>query len=290
MVNVHVTGGANYVECHVLNPLKEAGHNPMVYGDISRGFGVLASPHRVPPVDGNLSNRALLRNVLTVHHLDEILHYLGHAYINECCGQPDCYCCTNTATALALLEEAVAYRPDEPLAVILDHFSAAGTDHRNDCGIWHSPKTKLLTLAINSAMGGAPISNHGAEFETADGMATSEFVHVGDLSSARIAALDYPIAGGCNKDLDLGTGKGDPVQEIGNCAGRISRCKVTKGLGPRRLGDPPALVLDARKAKPLLNWLPHSPNLEQIGGDASSCGRQQQHIYGLARLTSVAAR
>ena len=70
MANVLVTGRAGCVGRHVLNPLKNADHNPVVGDALNRGFGDLASPHGVPHVDGTLSNRGLLGNVLAEHEID----------------------------------------------------------------------------------------------------------------------------------------------------------------------------------------------------------------------------
>ena len=70
MANVLVTGRAGSVGSHVLNPLKKADHNPVVGDVLNRGLGDLASPHGVPHVDGTLSNRALLGNVLAEHDIN----------------------------------------------------------------------------------------------------------------------------------------------------------------------------------------------------------------------------
>jgi hypothetical protein len=70
MANVLVTGGACYVGSHVLNPLKKAGHNPVVGDVLNLCLGDLASPHGVPHVDGTLSNRALRGNMLAENNID----------------------------------------------------------------------------------------------------------------------------------------------------------------------------------------------------------------------------
>ena len=70
MANVLVTGRAGSVVSHMLNPLKNADHNLVVCAALNRDFGDLASPHGVPHVDGTLSNRALLGNVLAEHDIN----------------------------------------------------------------------------------------------------------------------------------------------------------------------------------------------------------------------------
>lgn len=342
MANVLVTGGAGYVGCHVLGPLKEAGHNPVVFDNLSRGFRDLVSPHGVPLMVGALANRPLLRRVLAEHDIDAILHFAALAYVGESTEQPDRYYRVNTADALGLLEEAVAYRPDAPPAfvfsstcavfgapsdlpireltprhpinpygrsklalewmledlarqhrfpaVILRYFNAAGADPQNGCGECHSPETHLIPLAIQAAMDGGSLSIYGDDFDTPDGTAIRDFIHVRDLASAHIAALDYLMAGGANTDFNLGTGRGHSVREVVASVECMSRSTVPVQIKPRRLGDPPALVCDPTKARQVLNWTPRYSNLEQIVADALAWEHQRQHITGLTRLTLEATR
>ncbi|MEX0588796.1 MAG: UDP-glucose 4-epimerase GalE [Cyanobium sp.] len=338
MANVLVTGGAGYVGCHVLGPLKEAGHNPVVFDDLSRGFADLVKPHKVPLVVGALADRPLLRQVLADHAIDAIMHFAALAYVGESTEQPDHYYRVNTVDALGLLEEAVAYRPGSPPAVvfsstcavfgvppalpiqelsprvpinpygrsklalewmledlsrqhrfpavILRYFNAAGADPQNGCGECHSPETHLLPLAIQAGLDGTTLQVNGDDFETVDGTAIRDFIHVRDLANAHIAALDYLIAGGASTDINLGTGRGHSVREVVACVERVGHCRVAMEFGPRRLGDPPALVCDASKARHLLNWIPQHSGLEQIVGDAFAWEHQRQRIAGLARLQS----
>jgi len=342
MANVLVTGGAGYVGCHVLGPLKEAGHNPVVFDNLSRGFRELVSPHGVPLVVGDLADRRLLRRVLAEHDIDAIFHFAGLAYVGESTEQPDLYYRVNTSDALGLLEEAVAYRPDAPPAVvfsstcavfgapselpiqeltprhpinpygrsklalewiledlarqyrfpavILRYFNAAGADPQNGCGECHSPETHLLPLAIQAAIDGPPLSIYGDDFDTPDGTAIRDFIHVRDLASAHIAALDYLMAGGANTDFNLGTGRGHSVRELVANVECMSHRLVPIQIGARRLGDPAALVCDSSKARLVLNWTPRYSNLEQIVADALTWERQRQHIAGSANMTLEAAR
>jgi len=339
MANVLVTGGAGYVGCHVLGPLKQAGHHPVVFGDLSRGFSELVAPHGVPLVVGALADRALLRRVLDQNQIDAILHFAALAYVGESSEQSDHYYQVNTVDALGLLQEAVAYRPEKPPAVVfssscavfgvppvlpirelsprvpinpygrsklalewmledlarqhrftsvtLRYFNAAGADHQNGCGECHAPETHLIPLAIQAAIDGVPLSIHGDDFETPDGTAIRDFIHVRDLASAHIAALDYLIAGGFSTDFNLGTGRGHSVLEVVHCVERLSQRPVPIRKGPRRLGDPPALICDASKARQILNWIPHYSGLDRIVADAMAWERQRQAIKGLGRRAVV---
>lgn len=320
MANVLVTGGAGYVGCHVIGPLKRAGHNPVVFDNLSRGFAELIHPQRVPIVVGNLSDRALLRRLLNEYQIDAILHFAALAYVGESSTVPDQYYRTNTVEAFGLLEEAVAYRPDAPPAivqsstcavfgvtdslpirettdrrpinpygrsklalewmlqdmarqhhfgaVILRYFNAAGADPQSGCGECHHPETHLIPLAIQAAHCGAPFWIHGNDYDTPDGTAIRDFIHVLDLAAAHIAALDYLIAGGSSTDINLGSGVGHSVLEVVQCVERLGHRPVPVHIGSRRLGDPPALVCDSAKARELLGWIPRYSDLDRIVADA----------------------
>lgn len=342
MANVLVTGGAGYVGCHVLGPLKEAGHHPVVFDDLSRGYAELVAPHGVPLVVGALTDRPLLRSVLADHAIDAILHFAALAYVGESTEQPDSYYRVNTADAFGLLEEAVAYRPEAPPAfvfsstcavfgipprlpiqessprtpinpygrsklamewmledlsrqhrfpsLILRYFNAAGSDYQNGIGECHTPETHLIPLAIKSALEGTPLCIYGDNFDTPDGTAIRDFIHVRDLASAHVSALDYLIAGGSNTDLNLGTGIGHSVRDVLSCVERVCNNSIPVQIGARREGDPPALVADPAKAGKLLNWQPNYSDLQRIVEDALNWEQLRQQIPRLASPSAVGVR
>lgn len=339
MANVLVTGGAGYVGCHVLGPLREAGHNPVVYDDLSRGFADLIKPQGVPLVVGSLADRSLLRSVLDDHRIDAILHFAALAYVGESTEKPDRYYRINTADALGLIEEAVAYRPDSPPAmvlsstcavfgipaklpiqessprtpinpygrsklalewmledlsrqhrfptVILRYFNAAGADYQNGTGECHSPETHLIPLAIQAVLKGTHLCIYGDDFDTPDGTAIRDYIHVKDLASAHVSALEYLIAGGASTDLNLGTGTGYSVREVLDCVEHVCQRTVPVEITPRRLGDPPALVANAAKAGQLLNWQPKFSELDRIVRDALSWEQYRQQIQDFGNGSAV---
>ncbi len=152
--------------------------------------------------------------------------------------------------------------------ISLRYFNAAGADKNNEIGENHSPETHLIPLAINSALGGDELKVFGNDFPTKDGTAIRDYIHVEDLASAHIKALEYMIDSGNSAFINLGTGKGYSVKEI---------LMALKDLGlnpraiesPRRIGDPAVLVANADKAKEVLNWEPHY-NLKEILASAKA--------------------
>ena len=73
------------------------------------------------------------------------------------------------------------------------------------------------------------------------------------------------------------------MRDVVTCVERVGHCRIALEIGDRRLGDPPALVCDASKARHLLNWRPQYSGLEQIVGDALCWEQQRQRMAGLAR-------
>ena len=85
-----------------------------------------------------------------------------------------------------------------------------------------------------------------------------------DLGDAHVRALNYLLEGGENLAFNLGTGQGQSVREVIESVERVSGRKVPFKEGPRRLGDPPSLVADARLAEKVLGWRPQIPELDRI--------------------------
>lgn len=320
MANVLVTGGAGYVGCHVLGPLLAAGHQPVVVDNLSRGFPQLVTQQGVPLVVADLADRGLLRALLHDYRIDAILHFAALAYVGESTARPDIYYRTNTVEAFGLFEEAVAYRPANPPAVvfsstcavfgvadvlpilettpqlpinpygrsklalewmlkdlaiqhhfgavILRYFNAAGADPLTGCGECHQPETHLIPLAIAAVSSGEPLWIYGDDFDTPDGTAIRDFIHVCDLATAHVSALNYLLAGGPSTDFNLGAGVGHSVRDVVRCVERRVHRPVPVRVGRRREGDPPALVCDASKAREQLGWSPQHSSLDRIVADA----------------------
>ena len=139
--------------------------------------------------------------------------------------------------------------------ISLRYFNAAGADKDNEIGENHNPETHLIPLAINSALGGKELKVFGNDFPTKDGTAIRDYIHVEDLASAHLKALEYIIDSGKSDFINLGSGKGHSIKEV---------LLGLKDLGlnpytvdsPRREGDPAVLVANATKAKQILNWEP----------------------------------
>ncbi len=148
-------------------------------------------------------------------------------------------------------------------SVSLRYFNAAGaTAIRHEA---HDPETHLIPLAFKAALDpNRPLTVFGSDYPTTDGTATRDYVHVDDLASAHLLALDYLQSGGGTTQLNLGTGKGHTVLQVIAAIERALGQPVALEPGGRRPGDPPSLVASPERARQVLGWLATRSSLDQI--------------------------
>ena len=154
-------------------------------------------------------------------------------------------------------------------SVSLRYFNAAGADPEGELGERHEPETHLIPLVLQAASGRrASISVFGRDYDTPDGTCVRDYVHVHDLCSAHLLALQHLAAGRGSACFNLGNGEGFSVQQVIDTARRVTGRAIEVRDEPRRAGDPARLVADARLAREVLGWQPVRPALQDIVGDA----------------------
>jgi len=164
-------------------------------------------------------------------------------------------------------------------SVSLRYFNAAGADSEGELGECHEPETHLVPLVREAALGRRPaIEIFGTDYPTPDGTAVRDYIHVDDLAAAHLQALERLRAGGESVALNLGTGKGHSVREVIAAAEAVGGRKVPAREGPRRPGDPPALVADPSLAAEVLGWRAQRSDLETIIGTALAWHIRQSNI------------
>jgi UDP-arabinose 4-epimerase len=161
-------------------------------------------------------------------------------------------------------------------SVLLRYFNAAGADRSAEIGEWHVDETHLIPLAIMAATGDGPqLRIFGSDYPTPDGTAIRDFIHVDDLASAHVAAVNHLIRGGQAETFNLGTGTGSSVAAVVAAVGRVAGRPVPVEHAPRRPGDPPNLVADpARAIEALQGWRTERSDLPSIVEDAWRWHRQ----------------
>jgi UDP-arabinose 4-epimerase len=169
-------------------------------------------------------------------------------------------------------------------SVGLRYFNAAGADPDGEIGEDHTPETHLIPLVLEAAMGGAPIRVFGTDYNTPDGTAIRDYIHVADLADAHVRALHYLLKGGESTFCNLGTGTGRSVQEVIDAVERVSGKHVPVQRHGRRAGDPAELVADNQRALEVLGWKPRFTDLNEIVATAWKWqfSLKEQHVTATA--------
>ena len=151
--------------------------------------------------------------------------------------------------------------------VALRYFNACGATPER--GEDHDPETHLIPLVLWTAQGKRPhISVFGSDYDTPDGTCIRDYIHITDLASAHLAALDYLANDGASAAINLGNGLGYSVLEVIETAREITGKPIEVKMEPRRAGDPSRLIADAKKAREVLGWQTRYPALKEIIGTA----------------------
>jgi len=142
-------------------------------------------------------------------------------------------------------------------SVRLRYFNAAGADESGEIGELHDPEPHLIPCTLQAAAGlRHHLDIYGNDYPTPDGTCIRDYIHVTDLATAHVRALEYLASGGPSTALNLGTGEGHSVLELVLVAEKVTGRPIPKQICPRRPGDPPVLVADARRAYETLKWKP----------------------------------
>lgn len=151
----------------------------------------------------------------------------------------------------------------------LRYFNAAGADPDGEIGEEHAPETHAIPLAVMAALGTAPpFQVMGRDFDTPDGTAIRDYIHVSDLADAHVLAAEKLLSGGPSIALNLGVGKGVSLLDLLASIERVTGKPVPHIDAPRRPGDPPCLYADPSRAKAHLGWSPQFEDLDAIVGSA----------------------
>ena len=153
-------------------------------------------------------------------------------------------------------------------SVCLRYFNACGAEPDAGLGEEHIPETHLIPLVLRAAAGERPVTVFGNDYPTKDGSNIRDYIHVMDLGEAHLAALQYLLDGGESDQFNVGTGDGYSVLEVIREVEVATGRSVPHTVGPRRTGDPVALVADSTKLRKRLGWKPTRSELADVVRDA----------------------
>ncbi|MGO1658814.1 MAG: UDP-glucose 4-epimerase GalE [Marinobacter sp.] len=315
-MKVLVTGGAGYIGSHVVRQLAEAGHDIVVFDNLSTGYRWAVTAGEL--VIGDLANENEIDEVFARYDFEAVLHFAANIVVPESVSNPLKYYGNNTRNTLNLLKAVEKYKvpymvfsstaavygtpqetvltEDLPLApinpygaskmmsermimdlaaasdlnyVVLRYFNVAGANPDGLLGQATPEATHLIKVACECVTGQREgMSVFGTDYETRDGTCVRDYIHVEDLASAHVMALDYMARGGESKVMNCGYGRGFTVQEVIDVVHKQSGSDFPVEKAGRRAGDPGALMADNTLIKKTLGWQPVYDNLDTIVGTA----------------------
>jgi UDP-glucose 4-epimerase len=163
-------------------------------------------------------------------------------------------------------------------SVCLRYFNASGADPAGDLGEEHDPETHLIPLLFRAVQTRKPVTLFGDDYPTPDGTCIRDYIHVNDLAQAHILAVEHLLNGGASEQFNVGTGTGHSVLEVVRAVEAVTGEKVPYEIGPRREGDPPALVAASDKLRGRLGWSPQYAELQTIVEHAWNFARKQAAV------------
>ena len=146
----------------------------------------------------------------------------------------------------------------------LRYFNAAGAWPDGSIGEDHADEIHLIPLAIRAATGGPALKVFGEDYPTPDGTCLRDYIHVCDLASAHIRALEALERGAASGAFNVGTGTPHSVRSVIDTVSRVVGRPVAWQSAPRRPGDPAVLYASSDRAQRELGWRPQYTDLEVI--------------------------
>ncbi len=166
--------------------------------------------------------------------------------------------------------------------VSLRYFNAAGADLDNDLGEDREVETHLIPLVLRATGKTAQVKIFGSDYPTKDGTCVRDYIHVKDLASAHVLALESLKQTVKSSIFNLGSENGFTVREVVEAAQKVTGKKVNAVDAPRRPGDPPSLIASSAKIKKELGWTQKHSSIEKIIGDTWAWMGKHPHGYSKA--------
>jgi len=162
-------------------------------------------------------------------------------------------------------------------ATSLRYFNVAGASGR--FGEDHHPETHLIPIVLQAAAGTrGPVKIFGTDYPTRDGTAVRDYIHIEDLGTAHLLALEAAKPGE-HRVYNLGNGSGFSVLQVVEAARIVTGEDIRAEEAPRRAGDPPELVASSDAIRADLGWEPEKPGLEAMISDAWAWMREHPRGY-----------
>jgi UDP-glucose 4-epimerase len=173
-----------------------------------------------------------------------------------------------------MLRDVAATHPINYCA--LRYFNVAGADPGGRTGQSTAGATHLIKVGVEAAIGKRDhVGVFGTDYDTLDGTGVRDYIHVSDLADAHVAALDKLVADPMTSHvMNAGYKRGFSVNEVLDAVDRVTNMTIERRYGPRRAGDPDALIADNALILATLDWTPKRADLDGIVRDALAWERK----------------
>ena len=149
--------------------------------------------------------------------------------------------------------------------IILRYFNVAGADPSLRTGLISKNATHLIKITSEVAVGKREkVTIFGNDYNTPDGTAIRDYIHVSDLADIHLKATEYLISNKKSNIFNCGYGKGYSVKEVVDITNKITGGTIKFKYGKRRLGDAENLVSDISKFHQYIDWAPRYNDLSTI--------------------------
>ena len=165
---------------------------------------------------------------------------------------------------------------------VLRYFNVCGADPQGRSGQSTEGATHLIKVAVEAVLGKRDhVAVFGDDYPTPDGTGLRDYIHVSDLASAHVLALEALIAEPDRSlTMNVGYGRGFSVLEVLDAVDRVAQTKIERRQLPRRVGDVPALVSDPARVRATIPWTPKYDNLDTIIEHALAWERKLSQLRG----------
>lgn len=165
-------------------------------------------------------------------------------------------------------------------SISLRYFNAAGAHPSGEVGEVHHPETHLIPLILQVPLGKREkIYIFGEDYDTPDGTCIRDYIHVMDLASAHVLAVQALESGMGREAFNVGNGSGFSVRQVVDVAREVTGHPIPAEVRPRRDGDPARLIASSEKLRRTLGWAPKYPDLKQIVESAWAWFREHPDGY-----------
>jgi UDP-glucose 4-epimerase len=282
-MKIFLTGGAGYIGSAAAASLLEAGHQVTVLDSLVTGHRS-AVPDGAKFIEADLGDHQTVFEALKAEPYDAVMHFAAFIEAGESMQEPG-----NSSSAAVydsseeLLTEEAPLKPGNPYGqtklmveglldwyrqthgigyAALRYFNAAGA--LPDRGEAHSPESHLIPLVLQVALDQrSEVRIFGTDYPTPDGTCIRDYIHLADLVSAHLLALEA-LEPESQMIYNVGNGSGYSVREVVDTARKVTGHALPAVETDRREGDPPRLVASSEKIRAELGWSPEHPDIEAI--------------------------